>query len=294
MNFPGASIIVATYNNSKILDKALNAMLKIEYPADYEIIIVNDGSTDKTKEMLTKNFGGNKRITVINFEKNQGVCKARNAAIKKAKYEIVVNMDHDCIPEKGWLMDLIKGFDSEKIGTVTSYGGYGWTSTAFRKHLLDKVGGYDEEYRYYREDTDLTFKIIELCYEFKQVKAEYVHDHEETKPAGVFGLLKYVLKRWKYHMNDVLLYKKHPNKLTKDFLDIKFGILVNPLKDISLATGTWEKGRKLSLSSPRGIVFLENKTLLHTLIILSVGITYMIGLKFFRLVASIKYGKLLI
>lgn len=294
MNFPKASIIVATYNYAKVLDKVLNAMLKSDYPADFEIIIVNDGSTDNTREMLAKNFGKNKIITLINFEKNLGVCKARNAAIKKARYEIVVNMDHDCVPEKNWLKDLIKGFDSDKIGAVTSYGGYGGTSTAFRKQLLDKIGGYDEDYGYYREDTDLTFKIMELGYEFKQVKAEYVHDHEETKPKGILGLINYVLKRWKYHMNDVLLYKKHPNKLTRDFLGIKFGILVNPLKDISLATGTWEKGRKLSLSSPRGIVFLENKTLLHTLIILLVGITYMLGLKFFRLIASIKYGKLLI
>ncbi|PIU21160.1 MAG: hypothetical protein COT15_03735 [Candidatus Diapherotrites archaeon CG08_land_8_20_14_0_20_34_12] len=294
MNFPNVSIIIAAHNNANILKKVLDAMLKLDYPKEYEIIVINDGSKDETKKMLNQNFGKNPKITIINLEKNQGVCKARNTAIKIAKNNIVVNMDHDCIPEKNWLKDLMLGFDSEKVGAVTSYGGYGGTSTAFRKNLLDKVKGYDEDYGYYREDTDLTFKIIELGYEFKQVKANYVHDHGETKPKGIFGLIKYVINRWKYHMNDVLLYKKHTNKLTKDFLDIKFGFLVNPLKDISLATGTWKAGEKLKLSSPRGITFLENKTPIHTIIILLVGIGYMLGLKFFRAIASIKYGKLLI
>lgn len=290
---PNASIVVATYNRANVLQKVLNAMLKLHYPAEYEVIVVNDGSRDNTREVL-ENFSKNPKIKIINFEKNHGVCKARNEGIKIAKHEIVVNMDHDCIPKKNWLNDLVSGFDYEKVGVVSSYGGYGGTSTAFRKNLLEKVGGYDEDYGYYREDTDLTFKIIELGYEFKLVKADYVHEHTETKPKGIVGLVKYVFSRWKYHMNDVLLYKKHPNKLTKDFLDIRFGFLVNPLKDISLATGTWEKGRKLQLSSPRGITFLKNKGPLHALIIIFIGILYMIGLKFFRLIASIKYGKLLV
>lgn len=293
MTFPNASIVIATYSRANVLEKVINSMLELKYPAEYEIIVVNDGSTDSTKEMLKK-FGEKQKIKVINFEKNVGVCKARNAGIKIARYEIVVNMDHDCIPEKNWLKDLVSGFDSEKVGVVTAYGGFGGTSTAFRKKLLERVSGYDEEYGYYREDTDLAFKIIELDYEFKQVRAKYLHEHTETKPKEITGLLKYVFQRLKYHMNDVLLYKKHPNELTKKFLDIKFGLIVNPLKDISLATGKWHPKGKFQLSSPRGIILLENKTPLHALIIILIGIFYMLGLKFFRLIASIKYGKLLI
>jgi cellulose synthase/poly-beta-1,6-N-acetylglucosamine synthase-like glycosyltransferase len=292
--WPNASIVVATYNRVNTLRKVLKAMLELEYPAEYEIIVVNDGSTDNTKQMLEEEFANNPKITVINFEKNQGVCRARNAGIKNARYEIVVNMDHDCIPSKTWLKDLVSGFTNSKVGVVSSYGGFGGTSTAFRKELLEKVGGYDEDYRYYREDTDLTFKIMELGYEYKLVKADYVHDHVETKPKNLIALVRYVLQRLKYHQNDVLLYKKHPNELTRKFLDIKFGFLVNPMYDFKIATGLWKKNGMLNLSSPRGIVFIENKTPLHTLAIIILGLGYVFAVKCSRLIASIKFGKLLI
>jgi len=292
--WPNVSIVVATYNRADTLQKVLKAMLKLEYHASYEIIVVNDGSTDNTREMLENEFAFNPKITVINFERNQGVCRARNAGIKKARYDIVVNMDHDCIPSRTWLKDLICGFTSSKVGVVSSYGGFGGTSTAFRKELLEKVNGYDEDYRYYREDTDLTFKIIELGYEYKLVKADYIHDHVETKPKTFFGLARYVLQRLKYHQNDVLLYKKHPNSLTRNFLDIKFGFLVNPLYDFRIATGLWKKDGKMNISSPRGIVFIENKTPLHLLLIVFLGLCYVLSVKFARLIASIKFRKLLI
>lgn len=312
-NYSKVSIIISTYNNASGLKRVLKAMLELDYPEEFEIIVVNDGSSDGTREMMKNEFfekefiaKGNdsgkilekkieKNISLkfIDFEKNQGVCNARNAGIKIAKFPIVVNMDHDCIPSKDWLKKIVEGFDSEKIGIVSSFGYYGGTSTAFRKDLLQKVGGYDEEYGYYREDTDLSFKIMDLGYEFKKVKADYEHDHKMVKPKNLNELLKHVLQRLKYHENDVLLYKKHPN-LAKNFLNVKFGFLVNPMADFRTATGTWHKEEKFSLSSPRGIVFLENKTPLHAIAIVIVGIGYVFAVKTFRLIGSIRFGKFLI
>src|SRR3989339_663517 len=97
-----------------------------------------------------------------------------------------------------------------------AYCHYGGTSTGFRKELLEKVGGYDEDYGYYREDTDLSFKIMDLGYEFRLVKADYIHEHKEDRPEGFFGMLGYGMKRLGYHQNDVLLYKKHPTELCRD------------------------------------------------------------------------------
>lgn len=291
-HFPEVSIVIPTLNNPETLRNVLKDMLKLEYPADYEIIVVNDGSTDYTKEML-KQFDKNEKISVINLPRS-GVCKARNAGIAKAKYGFVINMDHDCIPEKDWLKVMIQGFDSEKVGIVTGYGGYGGTSTAFRKEVLEKVGGYDEDYFYYREDTDLAFKIIEQGFEIKKVPKRYVHNHKMTKPKGMLQMIKHLWNRLKNHKNDVLLYKKHPTKLTKEFLDIKFGFLINPMRDFGAVTGLWHKKSKFRLSSPRGITYLENKTPIHTLIIIFIGIGYVLAVKTMRLYASIKFGKLLI
>jgi len=92
----------------------------------------------------------------------------------------------------------------------------------------------------------------------------------------------------------VLLYKKHPNDLTREFLDIKFGFLVNPATDFNLATGRWRGKGGFEVSSPRGIKFIENKTPLHFLAILFLGTCYMLALKLTRLYASLKFGKLLL
>ena len=293
MPLPNVSVIVPTRNRAETVVKAVKGILAVSYP-EFEVIVVNDGSTDNTRELLEKSFGKNKKVTLLNFSGNQGVCKARNAGIRKARYPIIVNMDHDCIPEKTWLRGLVKPFSDPKVGAATSYGGFGGTSTAFRRSLALKTGGYDEDYFYYREDSDFAFKIIELGYKFRHVKAAYHHDHAETKPKGFLSLVKYVLQRLKYHQNDVLLYKKHPNDLTRKFLDIKFSFLVNPAADFGLATGRWKGRGGLEVSSPRGIKFIENKGPLHFLAIVFLGVCYMLALKATRLYASIKFGKLLL
>ncbi len=289
-SLPFASIIIAAHNNAKTLKKVIKSMLALNYQ-NYEIIIVDDGSTDDTEETV-KLFLDSKKINYFRFSKNVGVCKARNKGIELAKYNIVVNMDHDCIPQKNWLKLLVEGFDSKKVGIVSSYAHYGGTSTAFRKNLLEKVGGYDEDYGYYREDTDLSFKIMELGYEFKLVKADFLHDHTEAMPQGLTGMAKYVLKRLKYHQNDVLLYKKHPTKTCREFLHIKYGFLIDPYKDFSVATGLWQG--KFNLSSPRGLVFLNANAWWKKAIIIIAGITYVFLVKSSRLIGSIKHRKLLL
>lgn len=294
MKYPNVSVIVATRNRANTLKKTIKGILSVSYPSKFEVIVVNDGSTDNTKQMLEKEFKKNNRVKVVNFKKNRGVCKARNAGIERADYPLIVNMDHDCVPEKNWLKKLVKPFTNPRAGVVSSYGGFGGTSTAFRKKLVERVGGYDEDYFYYREDTDLAFKIIELGYKFKSVKAPYTHDHRETKPQGIIALAKYVFQRLKYHQNDVLLYKKHPNNLTKEFLDIKLGFLVNPVKDFNLATGRWKGKGGFEVSSPRGIKFISNRSPFHFVAIVFLGASYALALKLTRLYASIKFGKLLL
>lgn len=291
--FPRVSIVIATLNNAKTLRKVLLGMLKLDYPSEFEVIVVADGCTDETSQMLKKEFGKTRKIKFIELNRS-GVCKARNTGIEKARFPIVINMDHDCIPDKNWLKEMAKGFAEKKVGVVSAYGHFGGTSTGFRKELLDRVGGYDRDYFYYREDTDLAFKIIELGYEFKRVKANYVHDHEMAKPKGIIEFSKHVLQRIAYHQNDALLYKKHPNKLCEDFLNIKLGFIVNPVSDFKTATGLWQKKGKFELSSPRGITFLKNKSIAHSFLIVLGGILYVIAVKISRLIGSIKHKKLLL
>ena len=289
-----ASIIVATYNNKKVLEETLKSLLNQDFKGKYEVICINDGSSDGTKKFLDDFKKGKEKKLRVFHQDNKGVCAARNKGIANSQYEIVVNMDHDCVAEKDWLQKMMNAFENENIGVVSGYDYYGGTSTGFRKRLLDWVGGYDEEYNYYREDTDLSFKIMDLGFEFKLIKPNYYHDHKEVKPKGFVELLKHVLQRLYYHQNDVLLYKKHPTKTCKEFLHIKGKFLVDPFQDFKVVTGLWEKGGKFGLSSPRGITFLENKSPIHAIIIILGGIGYVIAVKTSRLIGSLRFGKLLI
>jgi len=97
----------------------------------------------------------------------------------------------------------------------------------------------------------------------------------------------------RYHMNDALLFKKH-RKLAGKFLDVKLGFVVNPVRDFAVVTGIWMEPYKLVLSSPRGMRFVENKTPLHALFIIAVGLGYVIAVKFFRLLGSVRFGTLLL
>ncbi|MBU0662017.1 MAG: glycosyltransferase family A protein [Candidatus Diapherotrites archaeon] len=298
VKMPSASVVVMTHNRAGVLQKTLDAMLKQDYAANYEIVVVNDGSTDKTREMLAREFGGEKRIKVLN-QKRSFPCRARNNGIKNARNNFVVIMDDDCIPARNWLGNLMIGFFengalNKKIGVVSSFHEFGGTSTAFKREALTKVGGYDENYRYYREDTDLVFRILDAGYENRVVKnAKFRHEHKMENPQGLSGWIRYGLERCGYHMNDVLLYKNNPARAEK-FLDVKMGFLVNPFADWATATNQWGKGGELRLGSPRGLTFVQNKSPMHALAIIGAAWGYVLCVKAYRLSGSIKFGKLLV
>jgi len=292
-NKKNASIIIATYNRGDILEKTLNSMLNQDYLYNHEIIVINDGSTDNTKQILQK-FSSYKKIKSHNLKKNSGPATARNIGIKMAKFPIIVIMDDDCIPEKDWLRKLVSKF-SDNIGVTTSYSLGGGTSTAFLKKVIDEVGYFDENFPFaYREDSDLLFRALDGGYEIKGSNAKFRHLHKS--PKTIKAKIKYALKRIFVHQSDVLLYKKHPEK-TKVFLDIKLGFIRHPIRDFKIATGLWsryKRKRKYSLSSPQEIVLLEPKSIFHKILIFLGGIIYAIAVKFVRFYGSIKYKKFLI
>jgi len=71
--------------------------------------------------------------------------------------------------------------------------------------------------------------------------------------------------------------------------------MVDPRQDFRVVVNKWEgSSKQLKLGSPRGIVMLENKSPLHALLIVLAGIAYVFAVKFYRLIGSIRFGKLLL
>ena len=88
------SIIVPIYNVEKYLTECLQSVLKQSYQY-YEIICINDASTDNSYDILLKYAKNNKKIIVINNKKNRGLSYCRNQGIEKAKGDYILFVDSD-------------------------------------------------------------------------------------------------------------------------------------------------------------------------------------------------------
>lgn len=102
------SIIVPVYNVEKYLDECLNSILNQSFK-DYEVIVVNDGSTDNSYEILKK-YKKNEKINIYT-QNNHGLSYTRNVGVKKAKGDYLVFIDSDDYIEKDYLLKISKVID---------------------------------------------------------------------------------------------------------------------------------------------------------------------------------------
>lgn len=95
------SVIIPTHNREKTIVRAINSALCQTYKS-IEVIVVDDCSTDNTREMVAKEFGNDLRVTYHRLEKNLGACAARNKGVQlsKGKYVAFLDSDDEFIPTK--------------------------------------------------------------------------------------------------------------------------------------------------------------------------------------------------
>ena len=112
---PIVSVIIPTLNRKELLDNCLKSLYRMNYPtSNFEVLVVDGGSTDGTIQMLNNDFPDVRFI----IEKSKGRSGARNIGWKKAKGQIVAYTDDDCVVDENWLKILVSGFDSKRIGAV--------------------------------------------------------------------------------------------------------------------------------------------------------------------------------
>ncbi len=104
------SLILPTHNRLPMLQQTIASVLTQRYPHDrFEIIVINDGSSDGTTEWLQEQPATLDGITFRSFTTQQGgVCKARNQGIAHAGGALIAFIDDDCIADPDWLMQLVK------------------------------------------------------------------------------------------------------------------------------------------------------------------------------------------
>lgn len=179
------SVIIPAYNAAGTIKKCLESLEKQTFQPE-EIIVVDDGSADKTLRVLSELKTQNPKLKILK-QKHKGVSKARNFGAKKARGEILAFTDSDCVPPKNWLKKINAVFANSKVGAVG--GGYssgidnsfwqvfsneelsfrrrkmnGFVSTALsnnmacRKTLFWEAGGFPKKYPVC-EDMFLSYQI---------------------------------------------------------------------------------------------------------------------------------------
>ncbi|PYO71704.1 MAG: glycosyl transferase, partial [Gemmatimonadetes bacterium] len=105
LHWPRVSVVVCSYNGARTIGDCLDGLARLDYP-DYEVIVVDDGSTDRAA-VIARRYP----VVVIQTH-NQGLALARNVGLKEATGEIVAYIDDDARPDPQWLRYLAATFMS--------------------------------------------------------------------------------------------------------------------------------------------------------------------------------------
>jgi GT2 family glycosyltransferase len=183
LDWPSVSVVVCSLNGSATIRDTMEGLSRLCYP-DYEVIVVNDGSTDATPDIVSEYD-----VTLISTE-NRGLSNARNTGWQEARGEIIAYIDDDAYPDPDWLKYIAYTF------MTTGYAGVGGPNfappgdgpiadcvanapgrpvqvllsdteaehipgcnMAFKRSVLEAINGFDPRYRAAGDDVDLCWRI---------------------------------------------------------------------------------------------------------------------------------------
>ncbi|WP_405383553.1 glycosyltransferase family 2 protein [Phascolarctobacterium sp.] len=138
------SIIMPAYNASKYIEVAIRSVLEQSFE-NWELLVINDCSTDNTAELVKKYEALDSRIRLVNFETNQGVASARNHGLNIAAGEYVAFLDSDDVWEKNKLEKQISFIKIQKADMVcTAYSMINGSGDIIKNRSVPKVLTYDD------------------------------------------------------------------------------------------------------------------------------------------------------
>jgi len=229
-NAPRVSVVCCSYNGEPTIRDTLEGLSRLDYP-DYEVIVVDDGSTDATAA-IARSYGAQ----VISTP-NQGLSAARNVGMRAASGEIVAYIDDDAYPEPDWLTHLVKVFrqggfcgvggpnllppeDGPTAECVANSPGgpchvlltdreaehIPGCNMAFQKSWLERVGGCDPQFRAAGDDVDLCWRLQEAGGRLGFHPSAVVWHHRRG------SLRRYWKQQVGYGKAEALLARKWPQK----------------------------------------------------------------------------------
>jgi glycosyltransferase involved in cell wall biosynthesis len=239
--------VVASHNAQSTLEDCLASLTKLQYP-DFEVIVVDDGSTDETAA-IARRFP----FKLISIPKG-GLSVARNVGLRAATGEVVAYTDSDCRVDPHWLSYLVLPFlNSDMVGVggpnlvppddpwmahcvARSPGGplhvlltdsiaehIPGCNMAFRKWALEEIEGFDPAFVKAGDDVDVCWRLQERGYRLGFSHAALVwHHHRDHVRA-------YWRQQVGYGEGEAFLERKHPNKFKSFGPEHWQGSLYSPL-----------------------------------------------------------------
>jgi len=214
------SIIIPNFNGKNLLEKNLPLVIlagKEYLDGKVEIVIVDDGSKDYSAKFIKNNYP---MVKLITQDKNTGFAHSCNVGVKSAAGEIIILLNSDVVPDRNFIRPLINRFADPQVfavgclekssqngkeilsGKAIGYYNRGliwhnrakdqltpgptfWVaggSGAFRKHIWEKLGGFDPIFApFYWEDIDLSYRAQKAGYQtLFEPQSLVFHQHEST------------------------------------------------------------------------------------------------------------------
>lgn len=228
--WPRMSVVVCSYNGSRTIRETLEGLRRLVYP-DFEVIVVNDGSTDGVAAIAAEY-----ECTVITTH-NAGLSSARNRGMQAASGEIIAYLDDDAIPDPHWLFYLADAFRDQTLAAVggpnlaplhgsivaecvdNAPGGpvhvlltdhlaehLPGCNLAIRRTCLQSVGGFDPAFRVAGDDVDLCWRLLERGWKLGFAPGAMVWHHRRHQ------VIAYWLQQQGYGRAEALLEAKWPEK----------------------------------------------------------------------------------
>ena len=228
--WPRISVIVCSYNGARTIRDCFEGLLGLQYP-NFEVIVVNDGSNDKTGA-IAREYG----FRLITTD-NRGLSSARNTGLEAATGEIVAYIDDDAWPDPDWLTYLAATFlstDHAGVGgpnippdgdgpiaecVANAPGGpvhvlfsdreaehIPGCNMAFRKSALEAIGGFDPQFRTAGDDVDICWRLQQRGWSIGFSPGAMVWHHRRN------SVRAYWKQQQGYGKAEALLERKWPEK----------------------------------------------------------------------------------
>ncbi len=230
------SVIIPTYNGASRIGHCLESLRDQSVGHVFEILVVDDGSTDATPEVVRR-FEGVRLLR----QKNAGPASARNNGAREATGEIILFTDDDCVPTQNWVETMLSPFDDPQV--VGAKGIYRTTqrqlvarfvqieyedryrlmaklpsidfidtySAAFRRRNFLEMNGYDTSFPVAcAEDIELSYRMSAREWVMRYApEAAVYHTHPDS-------FWRYLKKKYKFAFWRVLAVRKNPRKAARD------------------------------------------------------------------------------